>query len=105
MKAVVFSVAALLTALVALSYMSSERHSFASSALRLNKNCPEELAVACAGNIQMTERDCAEVTKNPADLASELACVKDLLADKKACWSCICEVTKKYVDLKDCQSA
>jgi hypothetical protein len=25
------------------------------------------------------------------------------MADKKACWSCICEVTKKYIDLKECQ--
>jgi hypothetical protein len=60
------------------------------------------LAVECAGDIQITERDCERAMKDTKNVESKVACIKDILADKKACWSCICEVTKKYIDLKEC---
>ena len=71
--------------------------------MRFNEKCPEALAVECAGDIQITNRDCEKAIKNPTDITAELACIKDLMSDKKACWSCICEVSKKFAELKECQ--
>lgn len=53
--------------------------------------CTEALVVECAVDIEMTVRACAAAFESQgANIIADIKCAKDLLADKKNCWPCIC---------------
>lgn len=98
MKAVLFSIAAVLTTFAAISSYQNSNTPAETFSLRFDDKCPEALAVECAASIQITHRDCEKALKDH-DLNAEMSCIKDLLSDRKVCWPCICEITDKYVKL------
>ena len=103
MKAVVFSVAALLTALLSLSsyhYYSSATAT--SLGLRFDDKCPEALAVECIASVQISARDCEKALKDRTDVGSDVKCIQGLMDEKKVCWPCICDIAKKYVKVEGC---
>ena len=57
--------------------------------------CTESLVVECAADIEMTVRNCAAAFETEgANIIADIKCAKDLLADKKHCWPCICAEAK-----------
>lgn len=61
----------------------------------LNDQCPEALAVECAADVQLTIKECSKAIDEKIDIEADLHCVKDLLADKKHCWPCVCYLAKQ----------
>ena len=58
--------------------------------------CTEALVVECAADVELTILNCAKAVETEgADVIADLKCVKDLLADKKHCWPCVCAEAKK----------
>ena len=56
-----------------------------------NTECTESLAVECVADIEMTVRACSAAFETQgADIIADIKCAKDLMADKKHCWPCIC---------------
>jgi len=54
-------------------------------------DCTEALVVECAADVEMTVRACAAAFETSgANIIADIKCAKDLLADKKHCWPCIC---------------
>ena len=61
-----------------------------------NTDCTEALVVECAADIEMTVRACAAAFESQgANIIADIKCAKDLMADKKHCWPCICAEAKK----------
>lgn len=61
-----------------------------------NTDCTEALVVECAADIEMTVRACAAAFETQgANIIADIKCAKDLMADKKHCWPCICAEAKK----------
>ena len=59
-------------------------------------DCTESLVVECAADIEMTVRACAAAFESQgSNIIADIKCAKDLLADKKHCWPCICAEAKK----------
>lgn len=59
-------------------------------------DCTESLAVECVVDIEMTVKACAAAFESQgANIIADIKCAKDLLADKKHCWPCICAEAKK----------
>lgn len=59
-------------------------------------DCTESLVVECAADIEMTIRACAAAFESQgSNIIADIKCAKDLLADKKHCWPCICAEAKK----------
>lgn len=59
-------------------------------------DCTEALVVECAADIEMTVRACAAAFESEgANIIADIKCAKDLMADKKHCWPCICAEAKK----------
>lgn len=59
-------------------------------------DCTEALVVECAADIEMTVRACAAAFESQgANIIADIKCAKDLMADKKHCWPCICAEGKK----------
>jgi hypothetical protein len=51
----------------------------------------------CIVDIQRTIKECAKAYETKgSDIVADLKCAKDLLADKKDCWPCICASAKKF---------
>ena len=60
------------------------------------EECTEKLELECALVIEMTVRACAKAFETEgADIVADIKCAKDLMADKKMCWPCICAEAKK----------
>jgi len=59
-------------------------------------DCTEALVVECAADIEMTVRACAAAFESQGtNVIADIKCAKDLMADKKHCWPCICAEAKK----------
>jgi hypothetical protein len=59
--------------------------------LNFNAECNKELEVECAIDVERTVVACAKAFETgAADIIADIKCAKDLLADKKHCWPCIC---------------
>ena len=67
-------------------------------------DCTAQLAVECAFDIEKTVVACAAAFESGgANIIADLKCTKDLLADKKTCWPCICyEAQKKSWHIIGC---
>ena len=103
MKAVVFSVAALVTGLLTLtSYHYSGATTASSLGLRFDDKCPEALAVECIASVQISARDCEKALKDRTDIGSDVKCIQELMDEKQVCWPCICDIAKKYVKVEGC---
>ncbi len=64
--------------------------------LSYNAECNFELEVECAVDVERTVVACAKAFETTgADVIADIKCAKDLLADKKHCWPCICSEAKK----------
>ena len=62
----------------------------------LNAECTEKMAAECAVEVEQTVRACAKAFETEgADIIADIKCAKDLLADKKLCWPCICYEAQK----------
>lgn len=60
------------------------------------EKCTKELRIACAVEVEKTVKACAKAFETEgADIVADIKCVKDLLADKKLCWPCICDAAKE----------
>lgn len=60
------------------------------------QDCTNQLAVECAFDIEKTVVHCAAAFESEgANIVADLKCAKDLLADKKTCWPCICYEAQK----------
>ena len=60
------------------------------------QDCTTQLAIECAFDIEKTVVACAAAFESGgANIIADLKCTKDLLADKKTCWPCICFEAKK----------
>lgn len=58
--------------------------------------CTEKLEIECAVDIEKTIRACAAAFETGgADVIADIKCARDLMADKKHCWPCICAEAKK----------
>ena len=58
--------------------------------------CTKELEVECIFDIRKTIQACAKAYETEgADIVADIKCAKDLMADKKHCWPCICAEAKK----------
>lgn len=58
--------------------------------------CTEALEVECAVDIERTVKACsAAFETGGADIIADIKCTKDLMADKKHCWPCICKEAQK----------
>jgi hypothetical protein len=54
-------------------------------------DCTTQLAAECALDIEKTVVACsAAFESGGANIIADIKCAKDLLADKKTCWPCIC---------------
>jgi hypothetical protein len=62
-----------------------------------NTDCTTQLAAECALDIEKTVKACAAAFETQGgNIIADIKCAKDLLADKKTCWPCICfEAEKK----------
>jgi hypothetical protein len=59
-------------------------------------DCTEALEIECAVDIERTVRACAAAFESAgANIIADIKCAKDLMADKKHCWPCICAEAKK----------
>ena len=62
----------------------------------LSTECTKQLEVECAIDVERTVVACAKAFETEgADIIADIKCAKDLLADKKHCWPCICAEAKK----------
>ncbi len=62
----------------------------------LRQECTKTLEVECAVAIEQTVVNCAKAIETEGvDVIADIKCAKDLLADKKDCWPCICAEAKK----------
>lgn len=62
----------------------------------LNAECTKELELECAIDVERTVIACSKAFETgAADVIADIKCAKDLLADKKHCWPCICAEAKK----------
>lgn len=60
------------------------------------ESCTQALEVECAVDIELTIKNCAKAFETEgADVIADIKCAKDLLADKKHCWPCICALAHK----------
>jgi len=60
------------------------------------EECTKTLEIECAIDIERTVVSCAKAFETEgADVIADIKCAKDLLADKKHCWPCICGEAKK----------
>lgn len=60
------------------------------------EECTEKLELECVVDIERTVKACAAAFETEgADIIADIKCAKDLLADKKHCWPCICAEAKK----------
>ena len=60
------------------------------------EECTESLEVECVVDIERTVKACAKAFETEgADIVADIKCAKDLLADKKHCWPCICAEAKQ----------
>lgn len=56
-----------------------------------NTDCTKQLAAECALDIERTVKACAAAFESEgANIIADIKCAKDLMADKKHCWPCIC---------------
>lgn len=101
MKEIAVFALTLLAASVALYGVSSPSASPAPAPvvfdyLNFNAECTKELEVECAIDVERTVVACAKAFETGgADVIADIKCAKDLLADKKHCWPCICAEAKK----------
>lgn len=64
--------------------------------VNFNTDCNKELEIECAIDVERTVVACAKAFETgAADVIADIKCAKDLLADKKHCWPCICAEAKK----------
>lgn len=62
----------------------------------LDAECTDKMAAECAVEVEQTVRACAKAFETEgADIVADIKCAKDLLADKKLCWPCICYEAQK----------
>lgn len=60
------------------------------------EECTEKLEIECVVDVEKTVRACATAFETGgSDIIADIKCAKDLLADKKHCWPCICAEAKK----------
>ena len=60
------------------------------------QECTKELEVECAVDIEKTVKACAKAFETGGvDIIADIKCTRDLMADKKHCWPCICAEAKK----------
>lgn len=60
------------------------------------QDCTTQLAIECAFDIEKTVVACAAAFESEGgNIIADLKCAKDLLADKKTCWPCICYEAQK----------
>lgn len=60
------------------------------------EQCTEKLEIECAIEVERTVRACAAAFETEgSDIIADIKCARDLLADKKYCWPCICAEAKK----------
>ncbi len=58
--------------------------------------CTWQLELECAIVIESTVLACSKAFETQgSDIIADIKCAKDLMADKKACWPCICAEAKK----------
>ena len=61
-----------------------------------DSDCSNKLAAECAVDIERTVKACAAAFESEgANVIADIKCTKDLLADKKNCWPCICYEAKQ----------
>lgn len=64
--------------------------------MNINAECNKELELECAVDVERTIIACAKAFETGgASVIADIKCAKDLLADKKHCWPCICAEAKK----------
>ena len=70
----------------------------------LDHDCTPKLAAECAIVIELTILDCSKAFETEgSDIIADLKCAKDLLANRKTCWPCICyEAEKKGWKIVGC---
>ncbi len=62
----------------------------------LAEECTGKLELECAIEVERTVRACAAAFETEgSDIIADIKCARDLLADKKYCWPCICAEAKK----------
>lgn len=60
------------------------------------ETCTEKLEIECAIEVERTVRACAAAFETSgSDIIADIKCARDLMADKKYCWPCICAEAKK----------
>lgn len=58
--------------------------------------CTWQLELECAIVIESTVLACSKAFETQgSDIIADIKCAKDLMADKKTCWPCICAEAKK----------
>lgn len=58
--------------------------------------CTQAMVVDCASNIESTVKTCSKAYAGKGkDIQADLACIKDLMADRKNCWPCVCSEAQK----------
>lgn len=61
-----------------------------------NTDCTTQLAAECALDIERTVIACsAAFESGGSNIIADIKCAKDLMADKKHCWPCICYEAQK----------
>lgn len=97
MSKIVKTTAAALSLFAIYYALSEEKPAFeAFSAPWIAEECTEALEVECLVDIERTVTACAKAFETEgADIIADIKCTKDLLADKKHCWPCICAEAKK----------
>jgi hypothetical protein len=100
MKEIAIFALTLLTASIALYGISSPSTPAAEPVpfdyINFNAECTRELEIECAIDVERTVVACAKAFETGgADVIADIKCAKDLLADKKHCWPCICSEAKK----------
>lgn len=62
----------------------------------IQEECTPQLELGCAVFIEQTVVMCSKAFETEGkDIVADIKCAKDLLADKKLCWPCICALANK----------
>lgn len=60
------------------------------------EECTNTMVSNCAASIEATVKSCAKAYADKGkNIQADLQCVKDLMADRKNCWPCICSEAQK----------
>lgn len=58
--------------------------------------CTQSMVIDCAASIESTVKTCSKAYADKGkNIQADLACIKDLMADRKRCWPCICAEAQK----------